>query len=369
MPAGLVLLALALGVLAAIIALTAPSTTATGRVGAFGGGASGCYPTVTYEVDGETFRFTADRDRRWCALDMGGDAVVFYDPDYPDEGRLDRYGDHPGDLLRAAVVALVIAAFVATWGVRGDPRRLVATPESEVRRTGRWGRVPRVLAWALLLGWVVTSVVVVLSVDRTRSFGDLESAIISGRVDEVLVAGELRPGSTGSATVELRWSVHGLHYVSEARQLQGSEKQLRRLDRRGGSPQTDSNGTTLRTIRGDVTTYVERLNPDVRVEPSDRTLHASGLSYESFGWVVRGWLLWPLIALMVVTLRLLAISPVPWRATRWAWFWLVFGLAPLGALAFLVFGGPTGAARRPVARGRGLTGGWAFLFVLLLTGW
>lgn len=362
------LLALALGALAALLALMAPSTTVTGRVGAFGGGGGGCYPTVSYEVDGESYRFTAERDRRWCVLDMGGDAVVFYDPDAPAQGRLSRYGDRPADLLRAALVALVLAALVATWGVRGDPRRLDAAPASEVSRTGHWGRVPRVVAWVLVLGWALTSVAVVLSVDRTRSLGDLEAAIYEGRVDEVLVAGELGPGSNGSAAVELRWSVRGLRYVTEARQLQGSEQQIRRLERQSASTLTSGDDTVLRAIRGDLTTYLTSLDPDVRVEQTYRTLRAGGLSYESFGWTIRGWLLWPFIALLAVTLRLLAISPAPWRATRWAWFWLVMGLAPLGALAFLLLGGPTGAARRPSPQRRDLNGWWAFVLVLLLTG-
>lgn len=258
----------------------------------------------------------------------------------------------PEALGAGAVVALVLVCFVAT-----RPRR---EPEPEVyaealaaqrSRRGAWGRVPRLVAWALVLGWLVTVVAVVATTERSRSLGDLESAISSGDVGVVGVSGELGPGATGYSTVELHWSNHGLRYVSEVRQVRGS---------------TQTGGGSARVVRGDLTSYLTGLDPSLRIEQAPHTIQVSGLHFDALGWNVAGWLLWPLLALLAMTLRLVAVSPEPWRATRWAWGWIVFGLGPLGCLAYLLAGGPTGALRRPAGRGRGLTGGWAFLLVLVL---
>lgn len=78
---------------------------------------------------------------------------------------------------------------------------------------------------------------------------------------------------------------------------------------------------------------------------------------------------WPVLAVFaagcLATLWLLVNGPQPWRATRWAWFWLA--APPLGLLAFLLLSGPTpglGITRPATKR---LTGGKAFLLALLLS--
>ena len=55
------------------------------------------------------------------------------------------------------------------------------------------------------------------------------------------------------------------------------------------------------------------------------------------------WLTWPRGAALLCAFLLLVSGPMPWRANRWAWFWL---LSPgpdggLGALAFLLLSGRT----------------------------
>jgi hypothetical protein len=62
---------------------------------------------------------------------------------------------------------------------------------------------------------------------------------------------------------------------------------------------------------------------------------------------------------------LLVVGPQPWRATRWAWFWLLWTAPPLGILAFLLLGGSTRLWPPARAEAR-LTGGWAFLLTILL---
>ncbi len=61
-------------------------------------------------------------------------------------------------------------------------------------------------------------------------------------------------------------------------------------------------------------------------------------------------------------------GPRPWRATRWAWAWLVLLVPPFGIAAYLALGGPTGLFRPRDPRRVWLTGGWAFLLALLLGG-
>lgn len=360
----LVLGAMALGAVAGLIALTAPSTTVQGEVVGFGSRGGECYPTVSYQVGGETYRFTESRDPQWCALDMGGPALVYHDPDHPSDGRLSRSGDLPWLLARSAIVLLVAAAFVATWGRRGEGRQKASPPGSQdagTSRRGSWGRIPRLLAWVLVAGWVVTAAGIALQGERSGDFGSLVSSIEGGDLDVVEAAGALDAGSTGTSIVELHWRVHGLRYVAEVKQVRGNERQLRRLSRGGDV----FDGATGR-IEGDLAAYLSGLDPSVRLEPTHRT--PSGMQYDAFGWQVTGWLLWPVLALLLVTLRLLAVSPEPWRATRFAWFWPILLIPVLGPLAFLLFGGPTGAARALDPRLKRFTGGWAFLLTLLLSG-
>ena len=48
-------------------------------------------------------------------------------------------------------------------------------------------------------------------------------------------------------------------------------------------------------------------------------------------------------------LALLVTGPQPWRATRWAWFWLLL-LPPVGSIAFLLLSGPTAGLPAPKVR-------------------
>ncbi|WP_134742142.1 hypothetical protein [Nocardioides sp. 503] len=71
--------------------------------------------------------------------------------------------------------------------------------------------------------------------------------------------------------------------------------------------------------------------------------------------------------LFLVTLLLLLAGQRPtWRATRWAWFW-VLGLGPVGVPLFLLLGGPCVGVRPARPGGARLTGGWAFLIVAVVS--
>lgn len=82
-----------------------------------------------------------------------------------------------------------------------------------------------------------------------------------------------------------------------------------------------------------------------------------------------GWHVPPVVAMSAALLffagfGLLIAGPQPWRATRWAWFWLL--LPPVGSVAFLLLSGPTPGLPSPRNPRRRLTGGGGVAFLLSL---
>jgi hypothetical protein len=92
------------------------------------------------------------------------------------------------------------------------------------------------------------------------------------------------------------------------------------------------------------------------------------------GFTFMGWgVPWHVVLLgtasWLAVLLLIVGGPEPWRATRWAWGWAWLLAGPLGSVAYLLLGGPTGFLR-PQHGHRRLTGGWAFLLAwVLFAGW
>ena len=84
-----------------------------------------------------------------------------------------------------------------------------------------------------------------------------------------------------------------------------------------------------------------------------------------FGWQVHNALGMSALLLFLAGFALLVAGPHPWRATRWAWFWLL--LPPVGVVVYLVLSGPTPGVPGPRNPQWRLTGGWAFLLSLPLT--
>lgn len=75
------------------------------------------------------------------------------------------------------------------------------------------------------------------------------------------------------------------------------------------------------------------------------------------------------IVAAVATLLLLVAGPVPWRANRWGWFW-VLGIGRetgVGALLFLLLSGPTPGVRPPDPEAERMNG-WRGLVVSLVVG-
>jgi len=216
-----------------------------------------------------------------------------------------------------------------------------------------WARRPRLAGWVLLGCWVLLILAPVVFGERASSLSALRSGVADRDVRVVHVAGGLPAdeGSTGYSHLELHWrdGLVGHHAeIVEARPL-------------GAAP----DGNLLVVRAGEV----DRL---VASQPGLRIVHvgySAGHEMEStaFGWQIPNWLFWAGLAVMVATLGLLIAGPQPWRATRWAWFW-VFGIpAPIGVLAYLVLAGPTALSRTPRPGAARLTGGWAFLFSIFVS--
>jgi hypothetical protein len=179
-------------------------------------------------------------------------------------------------------------------------------------------------SWALLLCALVMAAAMLVGGEYRSSASSLESAIAAGRVDAVQVEGGNRVdrGVRGGAIVQWR--------------------------------------------EGLVARYAETQRPiDLSgVDVAYRDL-SSFTTFKS--WRVPGWVVPLGVLLFIVPLAFIIGGPQPSRATRWAWFWLVWTAWPLGVAAFLVLSGRLGVLppRRP---GRRLTGGWAFLLSFVLGG-
>lgn len=199
----------------------------------------------------------------------------------------------------------------------------------------------------LIVSWLLLAVAAIALGERQATLPDLRSGIASGDVTQVRIIGE------GHGTVEVEWRDGLLRHRAAVRE---------RRPGKGGDPtvRVTRDGTSV--IRGGVTDLLRADRPDLRIEQA-----AYVNSYSSFlGWRSPVWVGSTTLGLYLLTLLLLAGGSEPWRATRWAWFWLIFLAPPLGIPAFLVLSGhsPLGRPRQPQRR---LTGGWAFLLALCLS--
>lgn len=219
----------------------------------------------------------------------------------------------------------------------------------------QWSRRARIVGWSLGLGWLALFLSLLALGEREASYDQLESGLRTGQISEVEeTSTDFDNGSTGRESVSVRWR-DGL--ISRTATLtHTSDPQAAAEARREGPARS--------VVNGSIADHLTALNPDVRVSQGEQR-------YPSF--TVAGWQctpVWPFLAylaLLIGTLGLIA-GPRPWRATRWAWGWLVLLAPGVGVPAYFFFGGPVGRLR-PHPPGRiWLTGGWAFLLALILGG-
>jgi hypothetical protein len=219
------------------------------------------------------------------------------------------------------------------------------------RRPAEWLRL------GLVVGCVAYAVLVCVVGLRQQTYADLREAVRAGEVDEVRVTPGLDPGSRGSATVRVTWDAGLLHGTTQVVETTSVRRATRTLAR----------GDVTAVLPGTVAERLRRLDPDLRIHeepwPSSTT--------ESAGFVLPGWMVWFNMGLLVAVLLSVRRSPWSWGATRWAWLWLVAS-GPIGLAAYLVLAGPLPGRRRPRPDAWRMTGGWAFLLVIVfgtLWGW
>lgn len=207
------------------------------------------------------------------------------------------------------------------------------------------------LRLALVVGWLVLTAGVVGLGERPGSWDEVARLVEAGEVDRVTVVGELPAGTTGYSVVEVGWR-HGLL----ARHAQ--VVQVRRPGNKAEAASVAEDDVPL--LRTSPSERLRTLQRDVQVVSEPRTSQG-----ELLGWRIPAWLGAVAFGLFLGWLGYLVTGPAPWRATRWAWFWLAF--PPVGVLAHLLLSGPTPGLPGPRRPQRRLTGGWAFLVYLVVS--
>ena len=221
------------------------------------------------------------------------------------------------------------------------------------RERARWVlRLRLVLGvfWALVaLGSAVGTALQPQQVD----LGTLYDDVASGRVASVTLTPGFGPGESGYQVQTATWAVDGRERTASWPLVLDDDVDESYVEDDLGPP-----------VSEDVAAQLENLSPGTTVV--DAPVAVSGV--EVLGVTVGGiaWLvLLPFALAWLATFGLIVGGPEPYRATRWAWFWL--SAPPLGLLAFVVLSGPTpGLGIRRPAGGR-LGGGWAFVIGLVLS--
>ncbi|WP_299932949.1 hypothetical protein [uncultured Nocardioides sp.] len=226
--------------------------------------------------------------------------------------------------------------------VSSEPARLATQPPP---------RLDRIAAWVLLAGLLVMYAAAIAVGERETDLPHLREAIASGEVTEVRLSEGLDDSSRGYVGVQIAWEQHGISYSTTITQASG-ERQAR---------QARSGNASTPVAVGDVADFLTTDGQQVRV--AGATDPPYGTSTEVLGFTVPGGFFVAQLVITCATLLLIGARE-PWRATRWAWAWLVL-LTPIGVPAFLVLGGSTGLLR-PRKPHRRLTAGWAFLLALLI---
>jgi hypothetical protein len=207
----------------------------------------------------------------------------------------------------------------------------------------------RCVAWGMLACVPLLAVTVAVAGEREASYADVRAAAAHGDVDEVTVNGAPSGAFRRRVEVEVHWRTgpFGLFgHVARAEEVH---------------PRRDPTGPP-RVVHS-VAEDLSALDPGLTVvrRPDWSTGHA-----EIMGWRLPTWTGLVALTLFVLIAGTIACGSKPWRATRWAWFWLLLIVPPVALVGFPLLGGPTGLfpPREPDAR---LTGGWAFLAAVALS--
>ena len=219
-----------------------------------------------------------------------------------------------------------------------------------------WGRRDRVAGWVLVGAWTALLVATLLTGHRVSDFDRLEGLVAAGEVTEVEVVGGFAGAEDwhGWGGAEVRWREGWVVHTADVTEA-SNERQAARAREQGDADRS--------VVVGSVEDHLARLDPDVTfVRGEPRNPYSTVVGLKAPGWVGLIY-----VVLLGATLVLNG-GPRPWRATRWAWAWLVLLVPPFGIAAYLALGGPTGLFRPRDPRRVWLTGGWAFLLAMLLGG-
>jgi hypothetical protein len=213
-------------------------------------------------------------------------------------------------------------------------------------------RRDRTLGWVLAGGLLLRVTALGLTGAKESSFASLESAVAAGKVHRVELTGDgLSPGSVGYATREVRWREGVLNRYVEVTEASGDDQAREARSEGAGHP----------VVVGSLEDRLVAIDPTLQV----LTGASRSSSFEVLGMTGPGWLGVAFLALLAGCLFALSRGR-PWRATRWAWAWIVLLLPILGMAAWLLLAGPTGRFRPRDPARVWLTGGWALLLALVL---
>lgn len=231
-----------------------------------------------------------------------------------------------------------------------------APPPAAPASGDTWSPRARLAGWLLTLAWLVLLATVAVTGEREASLPALERAVASKQVDRVEVAGEvLPPGARGRWAVRVRWR-EGLTTRSVPVVQASSPRQARRIGSHGGA-----------VVIGSIEDHLKMFDPRLEVA-HDGEWGPSGPYVEWRSWRADGWAAVTYLVLLLATIAMANLRSRPWRATPWAWTWLMLLAPPFGITGFLLLGGPTGLFRPADPSRVRLTGGWAFLLAAVLGG-
>lgn len=199
----------------------------------------------------------------------------------------------------------------------------------------------------LAVVWLLALLAAALLHERPATLAELEADVRSGQVSTVHVDGDGLPsGATGYGLQQVRWWAGGVRHGVDVVHASADARVPRGL----GERTADEVGSRLL-----------QLDPELSLIRSAQYSSSADVA----GLVVPGWLAGVLLLLWLGALCLLLGGPEPWRATRWAWFWVLW-VPVVGVTAVLLLSGPTPGLPGPRPGRRRLTGGWACLLVAVL---
>jgi hypothetical protein len=236
----------------------------------------------------------------------------------------------------------------------GMTRGLAYVEEERLRPASMLAGWTRAVAWTLLASMTLLIFAALVLGHRESTLSALERDVARGSTQHVQVTEGLGADARGYATVRVEWRSHLLGYTTSVVEARPRER---------GRQAAQEDGVTG-LLSQDLATHLHAIDPDLQVETVD---HVTGPEAHWLRWRITGWPVALLVLGWLFTVAMMISGPDPFRATKWAWFWLMISAAgPVVLIVYLAVGGPTGLARAPRPGSRRLTGGWAILLMMLV---